>query len=99
MCYHCLCVSCFFNDTATTEIYTYRHPLSLHDALPILNAADKVAGLPKGGPFIDVEVEQRPAISKRVPLAYPQPGMCRVEVGVLPIGIVADREEIGRAHV
>src|SRR3712207_7581159 len=26
-----VCVSCFFNDTATTEIYT----LSLHDALPI----------------------------------------------------------------
>src|SRR3546814_18016451 len=25
----------FFNDTATTEIYTYVHSLSLHDALPI----------------------------------------------------------------
>src|SRR3546814_6183138 len=25
----------FINDTATTEIYTYRHTLSLHDALPI----------------------------------------------------------------
>src|SRR3546814_14222591 len=25
----------FFNDTATTEIYTYLHILSLHDALPI----------------------------------------------------------------
>src|SRR3546814_13750085 len=25
----------FFNETATTEIYTYGHPLSLHDALPI----------------------------------------------------------------
>src|SRR3546814_9943560 len=25
----------FFNDPATTEIYTYLHPLSLHDALPI----------------------------------------------------------------
>src|SRR3546814_2069341 len=24
-----------FNETATTEIYTYCHPLSLHDALPI----------------------------------------------------------------
>src|ERR1051326_661433 len=29
------CVFCFFNDTATTEIYT----LSLHDALPILHRA------------------------------------------------------------
>src|SRR3546814_9656633 len=27
---------CLFNDTATTEIYTYGHSLSLHDALPIL---------------------------------------------------------------
>src|SRR3546814_1588705 len=25
----------FFNDAATTEIYTYCHTLSLHDALPI----------------------------------------------------------------
>src|SRR3546814_11674906 len=25
----------FFHDTATTEIYTYLHTLSLHDALPI----------------------------------------------------------------
>jgi hypothetical protein len=25
----------FFNDTATTEIYTLTYPLSLHDALPI----------------------------------------------------------------
>src|SRR3546814_11110350 len=25
----------FFNDTATTEIYTYCHPLSLYGALPI----------------------------------------------------------------
>src|SRR3546814_6094603 len=25
----------FFNDTATTECYTYLHTLSLHDALPI----------------------------------------------------------------
>src|SRR3546814_11702394 len=25
----------FFNDTATTEIYTYLHTLSPHDALPI----------------------------------------------------------------
>src|SRR3546814_5370645 len=26
---------CFFNDTATTESYTYLHALALHDALPI----------------------------------------------------------------
>src|SRR5210317_2586631 len=28
-------VFCFFNDTATTEIYTLSYTLSLHDALPI----------------------------------------------------------------
>src|SRR2546430_8634552 len=32
----------FFNDTATTEIYT----LSLHDALPIWRPASPTAGLP-----------------------------------------------------
>eukprot|EP01043_Picozoa_sp_COSAG02_P120603 COSAG02_NODE_57378_length_281_cov_0.500000_1_plen_35_part_01 len=33
-----VCVRCFFlrffNDTATTEIYTIAYTLSLHDALP-----------------------------------------------------------------
>src|SRR2546422_1854191 len=33
----CQCVFFFFNDTATTEIYT----LSLHDALPILSPGRK----------------------------------------------------------
>src|SRR3546814_19760179 len=28
----------FFNETAPTEIYTYLHTLSLHDALPIFGA-------------------------------------------------------------
>src|SRR5256885_9938382 len=32
----------FFNDTATTEIYT----LSLHDALPLISASKPKAGLP-----------------------------------------------------
>src|SRR3546814_2953068 len=30
----------FFNDTSTTEIFTYLHTLSLHDALPILVVED-----------------------------------------------------------
>src|SRR3546814_5344287 len=35
-----MCYVCFFflNNTATTEIYTYLHTLSLHDALPIFQA-------------------------------------------------------------
>src|SRR3546814_16596174 len=36
----------FFNDTATTEIYTYCHTLALHDALPISPRHDaKVEGV------------------------------------------------------
>src|SRR3712207_7376971 len=38
---HCICLlSFFFNDTATTEIYT----LSLHDALPISPPCSRGAG-------------------------------------------------------
>src|SRR3546814_13459484 len=37
----------FFNDTATTEIYTYRHTLSLHDALPISSTSSS-GGRPRG---------------------------------------------------
>src|SRR3546814_958849 len=32
-------VLCCFKSTATTEIYTYLHPLALHDALPIARCA------------------------------------------------------------
>src|SRR3546814_16443654 len=35
MCLVLFMIVCFFNDPATTEIYTYGHTLSLHDALPI----------------------------------------------------------------
>src|SRR3546814_8129196 len=35
----------FFNDTATTEIYTYLHTLSLHDALPISLAHHRFGGV------------------------------------------------------
>src|SRR3546814_19208664 len=47
MCF-CLCLlftrslfCFFFNDTATTEIYTYGHTLSLHDALPISHRSSR----------------------------------------------------------
>src|SRR5206468_8207765 len=46
----------FFNDTATTEIYT----LSLHDALPISDVADEVADEHAGGhpevPIVDARL-------------------------------------------
>src|SRR3546814_16136688 len=38
-----------FNDTATTQIYTFLHTLSLHDALPI--SAGRTMGLSAGRPY------------------------------------------------
>src|SRR6056300_1412837 len=38
----------FFNDTATTEIYTNLNTLSLHDALPIAREMSSIAALSKG---------------------------------------------------
>src|SRR5260221_6608911 len=45
----------FFNDTATTEIYT----LSLHDALPIWAYAEKIKGALQTLPFLrDIQYPQ-----------------------------------------
>ena len=41
--YHHVCEKKFFNDTATTEIYTHLDTLSLHDALPISVSAHSKA--------------------------------------------------------
>src|SRR3546814_12508764 len=38
----------FFNDTCTTEIYTYCHPLSLHDSLPICAASARASSAKSG---------------------------------------------------
>src|SRR5947209_20449084 len=46
----CLLVLCFFNATATTEIYT----LSLHDALPIC-----LRGLPPGRQLAEIGLGER----------------------------------------
>src|SRR3546814_2312266 len=51
--YYCFFIAFFFffNDTATTEIYTYGHTLSLHDALPIsvgVVVGDRDLGLVRG---------------------------------------------------
>src|SRR3712207_9434417 len=56
----CLFVFFFFNDTATTEIYT----LSLHDALPILplGAGGQVVQVQPGGAVALGGVHQPPAV-------------------------------------
>src|SRR2546427_9440593 len=48
----------FFNDTATTEIYT----LSLHDALPIFDAAVGVAAQVDG--LVDVDTHLTPELAR-----------------------------------
>src|SRR2546422_4818994 len=45
----CVLIFFFFNDTATTEIYT----LSLHDALPISHVCDQYVLLPSGASMGD----------------------------------------------
>src|SRR5210317_2021002 len=46
----------FFNDTATTEIYTLSYTLSLHDALPI---SARYPGQPQHQHFIRFGIAQR----------------------------------------
>ena len=53
MCYFFFCFFCFFNDTATTEIYT----LALHDALPIWLGL-VVLQLEKHGPVVEAGEEE-----------------------------------------
>src|SRR3546814_2713148 len=40
-----MCLVFFFNGTATTEIYTYRHTLSRHDARPSCEHLVSITGL------------------------------------------------------
>src|ERR1039458_10689715 len=52
----CLLVFFFFNDTATTEIYT----LSLHDALPISNRATRSSPQPsRPGSWIQCRLDRK----------------------------------------
>src|SRR5213082_4105606 len=59
----------FFNDTATTEIYTVSDTLSLHDALPIFptpptmrNHGNRVASLAKLGRWLADQAEESGAM-------------------------------------
>src|SRR3712207_8273402 len=59
----------FFNDTATTEIYT----LSLHDALPI--CLPRPSGAARGDEALDLALRHREELRARTaPLAPPQRG-------------------------
>src|SRR3546814_1176352 len=45
----------FCNDTATTEIYTYLHTLSLHDALPIYHLHLEAEAARHGGEALHLQ--------------------------------------------
>src|SRR3546814_3405303 len=96
----------FFNDTATTEIYTYSHTLSLHDALPISNTAKtQLRKLDKQAArrildFMDERVAGRddPRSTGKA-LTGPLGGLWRYRVGDFRVICDIQDGEIGRAHV
>src|SRR3546814_12727347 len=90
--------SFFFNDTATTEIYTYWHTLSLHDALPISWLSpvtlqdDRVALVPLAHAHAAdlTEAVKDGELWKLWYTAIPAPEKMTAEI---------DNRQIGRAHV
>src|SRR3546814_6910931 len=60
------CLFFFFNDTSTTEIYTYLHTLSLHDALPICHGRGSTFVHPSSDEFRN---EARNALRSRLEMA------------------------------
>src|SRR3546814_12185419 len=54
----------FFNDTATTVIYTYRHTLSQHVALPILDEQGFLANHSGCAPSDSIRPSEREAIAR-----------------------------------
>src|SRR3546814_16011401 len=89
----------FCNDTATTEIYTYGHTLSLHDALPICMTAGKMAPpkCPPHPPGPDDILSDLAATHQEAP----QGGkITRPQVILFPmVSEFARKFQIGRAHV
>ena len=103
----------FFNDTATTEIYT----LSLHDALPILQLTDLHRGMRKIAwsdyPFKKSDKEEQAKAEirfmKRLASVMTVPDHCMIGRSVVThltstrlrdvILYNKEYEQIGRAHV
>src|SRR3546814_15300428 len=77
--YASLCISsCFLKGPGATEIYTYCHPLSLHDALPILGGWLLPSGAPVGREPAGRSPKRRRCCSRHMHTAgfwsYPQAG-------------------------
>src|SRR3546814_11390132 len=78
----------FFNDTATTEIYTYLHTLSLHDALPISIGI----GHPSEIEFPFAEKRRLPGRRRRETLQS-RDGGCIVGGGITRLGEGEDSDQ------
>src|SRR3546814_420202 len=86
----------FFHDTATTEIYTYGHTLSLHDALPISFAYTSTAFPMLTGTLVTVAGFVPIGLNASSAGEYTFTLFAVIAVAMLVSWIVA---EIGRAHV
>src|SRR3546814_15205689 len=80
----------FFNDKANTDIYTYSHTLSLHDALPIYEGHDQEQAehgqlvAPEPAPHVDSQGSRLAEVVAR---------------GVLhELGLARRRGRVGDAH-
>src|SRR6058998_4358447 len=88
----------FFNDTATTEIYTVMNTLSLHDALPIctrLDERDLVAQLVRLAHVVRRQHDRHPPLGPEVgDVTADAHGHVRVEAERR----LVEKEELGVVH-
>src|SRR3546814_18615882 len=86
----------FFHTTATTEIYTYLHTLSLHDALPICPAS-VLFGQGSIGGIVNL-VSKTPDFTTRGEINLVYGSYDRKEVlGDVNLALADNLAEIGRA--
>src|SRR3546814_15099985 len=93
----------FFHDTATSEIYTYLHTLSLHDALPIAHLPEDAGpeGLRQDVPALRRSARRSAQSSVSAPTGRNNAPRRR-QARSLPKGRYPDNAhqiQIGRAHV
>src|SRR3546814_4261061 len=72
----------FFNESATTEIYTYVHTLSLHDALPISRRPDRCRGTPRAAALSFPNDNQAPRVIRQT--RHPTPCGASAALGGSP---------------
>src|SRR3546814_9166400 len=72
----------FFNESATTEIYTYVHPLSPHDALPSSRRPDRCRGTPRAAALSFPNDNQAPRVIRQT--RHPTPCGASAALGGSP---------------